>query len=246
MNNEPEYKDRHLVDAHIHTAGISLCSRIPPERLIEICKIEGLGGIVLCNHYKSAYVRGEFKEWRKRYVEEYYETKRYGEEAGITVLFGVEVTLDECKARDFTVYGLSPEDILEAEPLFLLPLQELSAYLHEKNALLYHAHPFRNTTPAPGELLDGVEINCHPLYRTCAEAKVREFADAHGLSITCGSDYHGDTYKPHCGIWVPRNIQTGVAFAEFLREEPRPPLCIAPDPAPNASVAPGHGGVEGI
>lgn len=237
---------RYLADAHIHTSGISLCSRVSPKRLIEICRIEGLGGILLCNHYKSAHVRGDFSDWRKRYAEEFYITKRYGDEAGINVIFGVEVTLDEDRARDYVLYGLSPEDILEADPLFRLSLRELSSYTHEKGGLLCHAHPFRGTTPAPAEFLDFTEINCHPLYRTCAEEGVRAFADTGGLGITCGSDYHGDTYKPHCGVYLPQSVTDSASFAAFLKAEPRPPLLIAPDPAPGAGVAPGQGGVEGI
>lgn len=243
--NEPT-NGRYLADAHIHTSGISLCSRISPERLIEICQIEGLGGVVLCNHYKSAHVRGAFSDWRKRYAEEFYLTRRCGEDAGVRVIFGVEVTLDEDKTRDYVVYGISPEDILEAEPLFRLPLRELSRFTREKGGLLCHAHPFRFTTPAPAEFLDFVEINCHPLYGTCAEEGVRAYADAHGLGITCGSDYHGDTYKPHCGVYLPEDVTDSASFAAFLKKEPRPPLLVAEDPLPGASTAPGTGGVKGI
>ena len=235
-----------LFDAHIHTAGISLCSRVPAEKLIDICAHEGLGGIVLTNHYKSAHVREDFSDWRKRYVEEYEITREFGARKGIKVFFGVEVTLDEQTQNDFVLFGLREQDILEAEPLFRLSLPELSAFAKEKGALLYHAHPYRRTEPADAAFLDGVEINCHPIYRTCAEQRVREYADRFGLGITCGSDYHGDTYKPHCGVWIPDTVEDGLQFAAYLRENPRPALTIAPDPAPDASVAPGSGdGVEG-
>lgn len=236
-----------LFDTHTHTAGISLCSRISLERQIDICKTEGLGGIVLTNHYKSAYIqKSDFYDWRKRYVEEYENTRKLGEQKGVKVFFGVEVTLDEQRQNDFLLYGLRTRDILEAEPLFRLSLPELSAFAKEKGALLYHAHPFRKTEPADAAFLDGVEINCHPLYRTCSEERVRAFADRHNLGITCGSDYHGDTYKPHCGVWIPQTITDGVQFAAYLRKNPRPKLTIQPDPAPDASVAPGNGGVQGI
>lgn len=230
-----------LVDAHIHTAGISPCSRVPAQELIPLCAADGLGGICLTNHYKSNAVRGPFEEWRQRYADEYEYTRELGEKQGIHVYFGVEFTLDEMPKNDFTVYGLTPSDIREADPLYRLTLPELADYVHQKGALLYQAHPFRNTTPVDGRYLDGVEINCHPLYRGCREAEVRAFADRHHLRLSCGSDYHGDTYKPHCGVLVPREIHTTQQFTEFLRKTPRPGLTVAPDPTPDMSVAPGTG-----
>lgn len=230
-----------LVDAHIHTAGISPCSRIPVEDLIRICVSDGLGGICLTNHYKANAVRGAFADWRQRYVDEYERTRELGEKQGVCVYFGVEFTLDEMPRNDFTVYGLTPSDIREADPLYRLTLPELTAYVHEKGALIYQAHPFRNTTPVEARYIDGVEINCHPLYRTCREADVLAFAEEHGLRLSCGSDYHGDTYKAHCGILVPEGTETTQQFADFLRETCRPPLVVAPDPTPNMPIDPGTG-----
>ena len=235
-----------LVDIHCHTRGISLCSQVPAPRLLEVFLADHIDGLVLTNHYKSAYIHEEFSEWRKRYVEEYRLTRALGEAAGLRVFFGVEVTPDCMPQNDFTIYGLTEEDVLEADPLFRLTLPELSAYAHEKGALIYHAHPFRRTVPEDPALLDGVEINCHPLYRTCAEAAVRAFADEHDLRLSCGGDYHGDTYKAHCGTYIPDTVTDTAGLTEFLRKTPRPALEIAPDPAEGASVAPGQGGLCGI
>ncbi len=230
-----------LVDAHIHTAEISPCSQVPAADLVARCAKEGLGGICLTNHYKASAVRGPFEEWRKRYTDEYRRTRHLGEKLGLKVFFGVEFTLDEMPKNDFTVYGLTEEDIEEAEPLYRLTLRELADYVHGKNALLYHAHPFRNTTPVDGTLLDGTEINCHPLYRGCREADVRAFADRYNLRLSCGSDFHGDTYKPYCGIWVPSPITVTWDFVEYLRNTRRPALTVAPDPTPDMTIAPGTG-----
>ena len=70
--------------------------------------------------------------------------------------------------------------------------------------------------------MHGVEINCHPIYDYNDEKEVREFASEHSLKLSCGSDYHGDTYKPHCGIYVPDDINDTVQLAEYLR---RPEQC---------------------
>lgn len=235
-----------LWDLHTHTAGISLCSRVPAERLVEIYRQDHIDGIVLTNHYKSAHVQGDFAGWRERYVEEYYRTREWGEKAGLAVLFGVEVTPDCMPQNDFTIYGLTEQDVLEAEPLFALSLPELSAFARERGALIFHAHPYRRTTPVEAQFVDGVEINCHPLYRTCEEERVRAFAEEHGLLLSCGSDYHGDTYKARCGVWLPESVTDIPGLVAFLRDNPRPAMVIAPDPAEGAPVGPGEGGECGI
>ena len=84
--------------------------------------------------------------------------------------------------------------------------------------LLYQAHPYRNgATPQNPEYLHGVEINCHPLYKTSEEKKVRKFAEKNNLRLSCGADFHGDTYKPRCGMYIPDYINDGVGFAEYLK-----------------------------
>ncbi|MDD6484851.1 MAG: hypothetical protein PUF72_09840 [Clostridiales bacterium] len=219
-----------LIDAHTHTSGISLCSRISAKEMIDVCINDNVDGMVLTNHYKSAQIHEPFDKWRKRYVDEYTLTKQYGTARGIKVFFGVEVTLDCMPQNDFTIYGLTEDIILGSSELYKMTFPELCDFVHSNNALIYHAHPFRNTTPVDGTMIDGTEINCHPLYGTCAENRVRAFADKFDLRLSCGSDYHGDTYKAHCGMLIPSDIDTTKDFVEYIRANKRPELIIAPDP----------------
>jgi len=243
MSERPGWR---LFDVHTHTNPISLCSRMPADKLIDVYKADHIGGMVLTNHYKSAYIKEEFTLWRRRYVEAYHLLRDLGEKAGIRVLFGLEVTPDCMPRNDFTIYGLTEEQVLAADPLCRLTLPELSDYVHERGALIFHAHPYRNTQPVNPAYVDGVEVNCHPLYRSCHEERVREWADRFRLGLTCGSDYHGDTYKAHCGMWIPETVTDLPALVDFLRRTPRPELVVAPDPAPDAPVLPGCGGECGI
>ena len=230
-----------LLDAHTHIAEVSPCSRVPAEKFIDICIADKIDAIVLTNHYKASAVRGEFSAWREKYVDEYEKTRELGAKKGLKVFFGVEFTLDENHRNDYTVYGLPMDVIRKSDPLYTMTLPELSAFVHGYDALLYHAHPYRNTTPADGTLLDGTEVNCHPLYRGCREKDVRAFADRYGLRLSCGSDYHGDTYKPHCGMIVPDSLETTEDFVAFLKAVPRPPLVVTPDPTPDMDISPGTG-----
>ena len=227
-----------LIDAHIHTAGISTCSQVPANKLIRVLAEEGLDGFVLTNHYKRITVRGEFADWSRRYVDEYEYTKEVAKASGLKAFFGVEFTLDCMPKNDFTVYGLSKELVATSKPLFTMSFEELCNFVHEHDALIYHAHPFRFTLPVDGRYIDGTEINCHPLYYGCEEKRVREFADKYDLRISCGSDFHGDTYYPRCGMYVPADISNTSELVSYLKQEKRPELLVAPDPVKGQSIAP--------
>lgn len=225
-----------LVDAHIHTSGISLCSKMSPDDLVEVCVKDKVDAIVLTNHCKKEQIKIPYREWVKRYIEEYEYTKSVGIVKGLKVFFGIEVTLDAMPKNDFMIFGLKKEEFLLSPALHSLSLSELSEYVHMHDALLYHAHPFRNTSPVDASYIDGTEINCHPLYRTCAETAVRAFADKYKLRLSCGSDFHGDTRKPHCGMILPRSISCTDQFVEYIKKHQRPALLIAPDPLPDEDV----------
>lgn len=209
-----------LVDAHIHTSGISTCSRVSPEELAKVCHEDQLDAIVLTNHCKSYYIDGTtYRDWCKKYVEEYQKTKEACAAFGIKVIFGLEVTPEYPGDSDFLYYGLTEDAFLHSPQLFDLKQKELFEFAVANNALLYNAHPYRGgTVPQDPNYLHGVEINCHPLYGTNERYRVTAFAKEHNLKLSCGSDFHGDTYKAHCGMIVPDTITDTVSFAEFLRQ----------------------------
>ncbi len=207
-----------LYDMHVHTKGISLCSRLSAAELCAALKSDRTDGFVLTNHYALHHCNAPLKEWLKKYEQEFYLTREEAERVGLQALFGIEVTLGQ---QDFLLYGVTPSCLYESgdKPLWDFSLAELSSFAHEQGALLIHAHPFRNgSTPADYRLLDGVEINCHPLYLHNMKAEVSAYAEAHRLVITCGSDYHGDIYKAHCGVWLPDGPLTEKELAAFLRK----------------------------
>ncbi len=211
-----------LLDPHIHTSGISRCSKCPAEMLVDICVRDKIDAIVLTNHYKRNYYveDDKFAEWRKKYIDEYLLTRREGEKRGLKVFFGLEITLDYVPKVDFLVYGLSHEVASKAPALHTFTQRELFEYCVSENALLYQAHPYRNgTQPQDPRYLHGVEINCHPIYNRNDKEEIIAFAKEHSLKLSCGSDYHGDTYKAHCGIYIPKDISDTVELAEFLRRK---------------------------
>ena len=207
-----------LFDMHVHTSGISRCSRVEPKELVRRCKLTGLDGIVLTNHFAINHVKGDPLAWRRQYEEEYYLTKEEGEKQGLSVLFGIEVTPLSEGGRDYLIYGVTPAFLYKEKMLYEYTQAELYALAHSENALLFQAHPYRNgKTPKEPDYLDGVEINCHPLYLDNQKETVTAYAKENGLMLSCGSDYHADVYKAHCGVYFPISVHTEAELADAFR-----------------------------
>ena len=196
-----------LFDMHVHTAGISRCSRVPAKELVRRCKLTGADGIVLTNHFAKSHVKGEAFDWRHAYEAEYHLTKQEGEAIGLRVLFGIEVTPETEGGKDYLIYGVDPSFLYQEKMLYEYTLPELSELVHGAGALLFHAHPYRgSSTPSDPTLIDGVEINCHPIYLDNKKTEVGDYASRYGLHLSCGSDYHGDVYKAPCGVYFPESV----------------------------------------
>lgn len=35
--------------------------------------------------------------------------------------------------------------------------------------------------------------------------------------LTCGSDYHGDTYRAECGVYIPDTAETIKDIADYIK-----------------------------
>ncbi len=195
-----------LVDMHAHTSGISLCCQMDASQIVKEAKKAGLDGIILTNHYQEAYTTQKgIDDLVERYIAEYHHTKACGEAVGIQVFFGLEVTVNFDPRVHLLVYGIT-EDYLRQNPyLFAMSQKELYETVHRGGGVLVQGHPFRSgCTVLDTDYLDGVEINCHPLYQNAYSVKLEEIAKGEGLMLTCGGDYHGDSpYRPRCGTYLP-------------------------------------------
>lgn len=209
-----------LFDLHAHSAAISVCCRIPGEVVVKEALRAGLDGIVLTNHYQHSYLQStDGQEFVTRYLREFEETKAAGEKLGIRVLFGVEVTMNFASNVHLLIYGPGEDFLREYPLLFTYTQKELYRLVHEAGGVLIQAHPFRNgSTILDTRYLDGLEVNCHPLYKNSHKDTLAEAAETEGLILTVGGDYHADTYRPLCGTFLPDTITNEKSLARFLRE----------------------------
>lgn len=209
-----------LIDMHAHTSGISRCCKADAYTGLLAAKEKGIDGLVLCNHYQEAYVEnGDAAAFAKAYADEFIKTKAIADELGMRLFFGVEVTAKQHNNAHVLLYGLQPDFVLRHPEIYGETLERMQQLAHAEGGLVVQAHPFRSN----GKLLDvnhldGVEVNCHPLYDATHCVRLLQIAHENNLLVTCGGDYHADTYRPSCGTYFPDDVQDEQGLVNWLKE----------------------------
>lgn len=217
-----------LIDLHAHTSGISKCCRYPASKILESAYEAGINGIVLTNHYQKTYIdKGKINSFVDKYIEEFYFTQTLGEQLGLKVFWGIEVTMELYPNVHMLIYGVNT-DFLKNHPLiFDYTHKDLYTAVKDNNGVLIQAHPFRNgTTVLNMDFLDGIEINCHPLYNNSYSQEILKIASENRLAVTCGGDFHADTYRPKCGMYFPDHIVSGFELGKYIENSKKVSLCI--------------------
>jgi predicted metal-dependent phosphoesterase TrpH len=188
-----------------------------------------MDGICLCNHYQSRYVTdGNAADFARRYVEEFHATRALGREMDLRVLFGIEVTMERHENEHLLVYGVDESFPLLNPALYDLTQKDLYRLVHANGGVVVQAHPLRkgkNVLMDP-QYLDGVEINCHPKYDCTHHQELAQLAGARSCILTCGGDYHADTHRVKCGMYLPEKVTTGVELGAYLKNSTTLRLCV--------------------
>ncbi len=218
-----------LIDLHAHSSGISHCCRIPINEVIRTAKSHHIDGIVLTNHYQKAYIiNGDDVSFAKKFLDEYRYAQTCAKELGFRIFFGIEVTMEKHSGAHLLIYGVD-ESFVEKYPTMYDDTQEsLYHSVKEHGGILVQAHPYRqniNKMLDP-QFLDGVELSCHPLYDGTHIDELTSFAKQHDLFLTCGGDYHADTHRPHCGVYIPGEIENSKQLADYLAASTEIKLCV--------------------
>lgn len=219
-----------LIDLHAHTSGISRCCLQPAPIILQTAREHGIDGIVLTNHYQKCYLTGTqtAADFAADYVKEYHYAKACGEEIGFPVFFGIEVTMERHGGVHMLIYGVDEEFPLQHPDLFDMTQKELYRLVKESGGTMVQAHPYRQNVdklldPA---YLDGIEINCHPVYEGTHKEALTEFARANHLLVTVGADYHADIYRVRCGAYVPDDVKSSRDICDYLQRADEVRLCV--------------------
>ena len=204
------------IDPHVHSSGVSTCSHISCEQIVDKKMRLGYNGAVLANHCQPWYYpEEEHKNFVERVIEEYRRGKAYADEKGFLLYLGLEVSLSEPHYADWLLYGVT-EEFLRASPcLYTLTQRELFELCERWGIVLVQAHPYRQT-PANPLYMHGVEINCS-VGDLGKEPLVEAFAKENNLLITCGTDDHHITNEYVGGMYIPKTCSAATDIASYLR-----------------------------
>ena len=211
-------KDFIKIDPHVHSKGISTCSKISCEEIIDKKRRLGFDGVILTNHCQAWYYpETEHKNYVERVIEEFHRGKAYADKKGFRFYLGLEVTLSDPHHADWLLYGVTEEFLRSAPCLYKLTQKEMNELCEKWGIVLVQAHPDRQS-PCNPQYMHGVEINCNSADLDKAPL-VEELAKTHDLLITCGTDDHSLQNEYRGGIFVPASCHTSVDVAKYFRAQ---------------------------
>lgn len=230
LKEELSHLYRYRIELHAHTSPASKCSDVTPRELVETYRSLGYDAIHLTNHFVFSEDRSK-EESVAVFLDDYYETKRYGDALGLKIYLGAEIRFTE-NANDYLVFGVCPEMLGEIYGLLKNGVEYFRKNYPMPDSVFVQAHPKRNKMEdvAP-ELLDGVEVyNMHPNHNSriglAAFCAKRDRVPI----VTAGTDYHHKNcdheglsalrvkYLPDDAFGLAKLLRTGDYLLEIGRE----------------------------
>ena len=215
-------------ELHLHSGTCSRCSRQTMEEIVQAMVQKGLAGAVITNHfYHGNTCIDRDLPWRDfvaAFHDDYLYGKMLADEAGVTLLFGIEEGLPEDPGKEVLIYGVPAEAFARHPELRSGNLPMISRFVHGEGGLLLQAHPFRdrayvqNPNTAPyADLVDGIEF-----YNTGnspeANAKSMRYAEEHpDMILIVGSDAHRPENVGSAVIETPVRIREDADLLRVLR-----------------------------
>ena len=182
-------------ETHLHTLPASKCAKASVRENLEFYKQLGYAGVFITNHFIDGNLDIDrslpYEDRINFYFADYEEAKRIGEEIGIAVFDGVEMSY---KGTDFLVYGLHKDWFLAHPEIEGMKKTQELQLLMDAGALIIQAHPYREASYIDHirlfpRCVQGVET--YNACRTELENRMAlHYADSYGLLHFAGTDNH--------------------------------------------------------
>lgn len=209
-------------ELHLHTSPASKCAHVEPEEVIEQYIENGYSTVVITNHMSPTLFDtilpdvDDYIEAANIYLEDIRRARRYAN-GRITVLPGMELRVRK-NMNDYLIYGIDEQLILDMGNVMDKSIRELYPFFKEHGALVFQAHPFRDTmTVTSPSCLDGIEAGnfctTHDSRNDIAQLWAKKF----GMLTVYGSDYHNISYMRGAGILTQRPITDNVELVRVLK-----------------------------
>ena len=218
MHNRRTYR----YETHLHTYPVSKCAHKGVREVLLFYKVLGYDGVFITNHFIDGNINMDrslpYEALINFYFSDYEEGVKIGEEIGISVFCGVELSY---KGTDFLVYGLDKEWLLSHSEICDMKKSQQLQLFRDNGALVIQAHPFREASYIDHirlfpRCVDGVEIyngGCTEFENEMAE----RYADQYSLLHFSGTDFHGAKKKYLCGIETQKIITEVSDFINAVR-----------------------------
>jgi hypothetical protein len=207
-------------ETHLHTYPVSACAHATVRENLEAYKALGFDGVFITNHFLDGNIgidhRAPYETRINFYFSDYEEAKRIGEEIGIAVFDGLEMSF---AGTDFLVYGLHKDWFLAHPEYESMPKTTQLPYFMEHGALVIQAHPYREAAYIDHIRLFPRSVHGVEVFNACRtdleNRMALHYADSYGLIHFHGSDDHtGGHLKRYGGMETDTPL---VDEADFVR-----------------------------
>lgn len=190
----------YLYETHLHTQPASGCARWSAAEAVKYYKDAGYAGIFITNHFLDDDIPElralPYEDQINLYFKDFEDGLEAGREVGLAVFCGVELSY---KGTDFLVYGLDKAWYLAHPEIDGMPIKDFLALAKQEDALVIHAHPFREAGSIDHIRLYPRSVHGVEVYNGNRNAFENEMAQKYalnyGLLQFAGSDIHGK--EPH-------------------------------------------------
>ena len=182
-------------ETHLHTYPVSKCASASVRDSLQFYKDKGYDGVFITNHFLDGYINVDpnlpYEDRINFYFSDYEEGLKIGEEIGIKVFCGVEMSY---MGVDFLVYGLDKQWYLQNPQIMDMKKKDELEFLMAQGALVIHAHPFRYDAHNDYIRLMPKSVHGVEIINACRTDEVNEmgrlYAEHYGLIKFAGSDNH--------------------------------------------------------
>ncbi|MFW5985210.1 MAG: PHP domain-containing protein [Halanaerobiaceae bacterium] len=210
-------------EMHLHTRAVSPCGQVGVKEAVDMYEKSGFAGFVVTDHFKAdIFPEGNSLNWEEKvayFLTGYRKAREYAADLDFTVFLGMEISFNG-DGRDYLVYGIDEDFLLENENIYETNLQEFRRIIDQDKREIYllQAHPFRDT-PGDTDCLDGLEVyNGNPRHDSNNDQAVR-LAEEENLGKISGSDFHQKEDLARGGIETSIKLENNADLLKLLWEK---------------------------
>ena len=213
----------YLYETHMHTFPTSACARVSVRDALEFYRSAGFAGVCMTEHFLDGNIAHDlrplpYEERIHAYFSNYEEGKRIGDELGLSVFLGMEMSHN---GTDFLVYGIDREWCLAHTDMDKMRKSDLLSLLLEERTLIVQAHPFREASYIDHIRLYPRHVHGVEVFNACRtefeNAMAAQYCQNYQLIPFAGTDNHvGGAKTSFGGMATEEPLQDVQAFIEAV------------------------------